>query len=56
MLLNALAQPGRMSAGELFARLGVFDVSKQSWDVVSRQIDGGMALALAFGSPEFAVT
>jgi uncharacterized protein (DUF1800 family) len=56
MLLNALAEPGRRSAGELFARLGVFDVSRRSWDVVSRQINGGMALALAYGSPEFALT
>jgi uncharacterized protein (DUF1800 family) len=40
----------------LFARFGIFDVSKRSRDVVTRERDPGRRLALVFTSPEYAVT
>ena len=42
-------------ADDLFARFGLFDVSKRSRDVVAGEPDPGRRLALAFTSPEFAV-
>ncbi len=47
--------PPDLSAEEQFARLGLFDVSEHSLEVVSSAADG-QGLALAYGSPEFLLT
>jgi uncharacterized protein (DUF1800 family) len=43
----------RQSVSEVFARLGVFDVSERSRDVVGKESEPSQRLALAVTSPEF---
>ena len=45
-----------LSTQELFARLGVFDLSSNSRQVVDSATDPLVRLALAVNSPEFALT
>ena len=54
-LLQATTAPPikKESVDDLFARLGIFDVSDQSREVVKKQEDPAMRLALAVTSPEF---
>jgi hypothetical protein len=47
--------PPDLTAPEHFARLGLFDISERSLDVVSSAPEG-QGLALAYGSPEFLLT
>jgi uncharacterized protein (DUF1800 family) len=52
-LLQAVAAPPKSaSVDDLFARLGVFDISPQSRDAVTRQHAAGTRFALAVASPE----
>lgn len=57
LMLTALAEPtDRLGVRDLYARFGLYDVSLHSRNVVERQSSPGAALALVFGSPEFALT
>ncbi len=55
-MLQLVAEPRHRQAEELFERLGLYDVSEQSRRVVAGAARPGDGLALAFGSPEFALT
>jgi len=54
-LLQVVATPPakKQSTNDLFARLGLFDVSTRTRDVIERQASPGTRLALAVTSPEF---
>ena len=48
--------PSQLPNGGAFEALGLYDVAKTSRDVVGRGWPPMMSFALAYGSPEFALT
>lgn len=55
-LLNVIAEPEGIGTDEILHQLGLFDVSARTRFVIDKPWSAGTRLALAFGSPEFAVT
>lgn len=53
-LLAVAEEPGEMSVEEVLARIGLFDVTEQTREVLELAPDPGSRLALAINSPEFA--
>ena len=55
-LLRAIPPPGELSTDEVLTRLGLADVSASTRAVLDRAPDGPTRVALAFNSPEYALT